>query len=278
MHEAIRIFREINDFYTYRYDNDSSKTWFELMTASQHSSTNNGQISTIERCIELLNGSRAELPFVIDVLNEHDLLPNIDPDAKEVLWIEKKAGLRLAKCINCLEKGLLEEGKTLMTEVVTLFNESNSLRKKYNCEHTYLYDLSIDSNVKHIHTINTCHILLTNSIENLPFVIDVFKGRDILPDLTEDQSYWNQKKGLYTLCKSVNCLKKNQIAEGIRFVEDALLYLNKADSERLIESVKKQLALLNESAENSSRIIHDISWRIRDYDKYIAKAAIDNFH
>lgn len=181
MHEAIRIFREINQFYRDRYENEDSKLFFELMSANQHTSKNNHEIALLQMSIKLLDSSKKCLPFIIDLLNGHDIHPTQDIGLSQASWTEKRAGCRFSKCIDRLEKGHLEEGLILMKEVVQLFCEVISQYEK-SCYDPGFIAIHTSTLKRHNNTLLRCFTLLEESDQHLPLVIGVFKGDKKLPE------------------------------------------------------------------------------------------------
>lgn len=173
--KAILIFREINDYYVYCLENNMIKSISEFESAGRHTSLNEGSISILQRCISILDSSKECLPLVIDVLNGHDLFPNIDPEVPPATFAYLKALCRSYKCIYSLEKGDVDQGLKLMQEVIQLLHVSNVYHK-----HSYLpqpiIDICTSSNKNHIKTIETCLQIMNQSDRYLPLVINIFKG------------------------------------------------------------------------------------------------------
>ena len=179
MREAIRIFHEVNNFYNFRYNNNQPKRFIALISVNREATESNQAIANLERCITYLDSSKAILPFVIDVLNNHNLLPNIDSETPYVHWVKNKAHKRFIKCIHCLEKGDIATGIQCAKETILLFQEVNELHRA--TEKLYIHSDAILSNEKHIQTINKCLELLQEPDHYLLIVIDVFRGRTKLP-------------------------------------------------------------------------------------------------
>lgn len=225
---------------------------------------------------------------MIDVLNLHEVLPNRNPEISQAAWDEKRAGYRRTKSMICLKKNDLETGIRCAKEAIKSLCDANDLHR--GSKHPYIdFSFDIKSNEKHIRTINACIQLLSDPDQHLQFVIDVFRGRDIVPDSEACQASWTTEKARYILCKCIVSLKNSDLPNALLHAEKALGLFSEALSlhsqavkpmysvEAIVSHISElhsQITLLKQPQPDLPSIKDSLYYHLHNFDKYLVRTAV----
>lgn len=160
--------------------------------------TSTNKTKRLERCISYLNDSIECLPFVIDVLRKHTVLPKYSDYYSGSSSYVVKANQRLSKSIAYLEEGDLITGVDSAKSAIKLLCKANDLNRC--CEHPFDdYRSELKANQFDIKRITQCIKVLNSSNPNLTHVSNCLSGNDILQELKDCKTTWTMKKGRFFL-------------------------------------------------------------------------------